>query len=194
MVAVFTIKFDTETEEFSIVNVSTGEIKKQKVISENDESNEPELILSQNRYVLNRAAIELIGAKPGDKIDIKFDTNGVPVIALSSAFGTPDTGNVLTKIGSVRYSGTNQKKLAEYGNKFSIEIHPQNEGVFVLKNDLTPVVSEEVHEKSSVDILGNDNDDFDALLDDLVEEEQQEDILEEEEEEEHNLHALDFTL
>lgn len=192
MVAVFTIKFDTETEEFSIVNVSTGEMKKQKISHKEKEekSTEPELLLSENRYILNKAALELIGAKPGDKIDIKFDINGVPVIALSSAFGTPDTGNVLTKIGSVRYSGTNQKKLAEYGNKFSIEIHPQNEGVFVLKNDLTPVFSEEVPEKSSADILGNDNDDIDALLDDLVEEEQQEELIEEE----HTIRALDFTL
>ena len=190
MVAVFTIKFDTETEEFNIVNVSTGEMKTQKIShkEKEEESTEPELLLSENRYILNKAALELIGAKPGDKIDIKFDSNGLPVIALSSAFGTPESGNVLTKIGSVRYSGTNQKKLAEYGNKFSIEIHPQNEGVFILKNELTPEYKQ--IEEPSVDVLFNGDNSLDALLDDLVEEEPQEELVEEE----HTIRALDFTL
>lgn len=56
-----------------------------------DESPEPQLILEDNKYCLNTAAVELMGLTSDDKLDIKYEKNGstmVPVIGTDEAFGT----------------------------------------------------------------------------------------------------------
>ena len=102
------------TEEFTLtlqyamkINTDTGELLETKLIKRSvdksnfevtttkrkaskpkkDESTTPQLILDDNKYYLNAAAIELMQVGPDSKIDIKYE-KGVPVIGTDEAFGT----------------------------------------------------------------------------------------------------------
>ncbi len=140
----FYITIDTDTQEFEVVNKSTGESKTLPVQNRTrsikrkepvEEANVPQLILDDSKYTLNSKAIELMQVKPDMRLDIKFEANGTPIIGTDEAFGTPGTGNKLTKSNTVRYSGNNNARLAEKGKIFEIELHPVKEGLFVLKGD-----------------------------------------------------------
>lgn len=167
----FFITIDTDTQEFEVVNKTTGESKTlpvqiKKVIKkkEVEKASTPQLVLSDSKYTLNSKAIELMQVEPDMRLDIKFESNGTPVIGTDQAYGTPGTGNKLTKSNTVRYSGNNNARLAEHGSIFTIEPHPINEGIFILKGDNPQVVKE--HKDEAVVIP----DDFDlAELIDLSE-------------------------
>lgn len=158
----FFITIDTDTQEFEVVNKSTGEtktlpIQTKKVIKRKEviESDIPELTLSDNKYTLNSKAIELMQVEPDMRLDIKFDSNGNPVIGTDNAFGTPGAGNVLTKSNTVRYSGKNNVRLAEFGTIFKIENHPIKEGIFTLVGDkpiMNPVQDDKVEIPDEMDL------------------------------------------
>lgn len=154
----FYITIDTDTQEFEIVNQETGEIKKAPVRKKKEvveESNTPQLILLDNKYVLNSKAVELLQVEPGMRLDIKFETNGTPVIGTDQAFKTPGVGNELTKSYTVRYSGSKNARLAECGNTFEIIPHPINEDIFILHGDKpveTPVEEEVIEVPDEIDL------------------------------------------
>ena len=102
------------TEEFTLtlqyamkINTDTGELLETKLIkrsvdksnfevvtpkkkaskTKKDESATPQLILEDNKYCLNQAAIELMQVGPDSKLDIKYE-KGVPIIGTDEAFGT----------------------------------------------------------------------------------------------------------
>ena len=58
----FEFTYDTTTGEFSVVNTETGEVKSvttKKTTTtrkKKEESSEPQLILEENKYILNTAA------------------------------------------------------------------------------------------------------------------------------------------
>lgn len=164
----FYIIFDTETQTFEVSNAETGEthvsaIKQKTKKPQVEESTDPQLILEDSRYLLNTAAINMMGIKTGDRIDIKFDINGNPIIGTDKNFGTEGTGNLLTKSNTVRYSGTNNAKLAELGKVFFIS-KDENRNLFILKGDKEPVKDE------PVDPCVVEPDDFDLaeLLEDEI--------------------------
>ena len=83
------------SEKLSTVKKKT--IKTTKKVEDNDPT--PRLVLMDNKYSLNNAAIELLGAEEGDKIDIKYEVKNKkrkPVIGTADAFGTKGV-NKLTK-------------------------------------------------------------------------------------------------
>ena len=96
----FTYEQDDETGEVKVINreVVNDDLPKTKKTSspkktskKADENPEPELILEDNKYSLNTAAIELLGVEADDRIDIKFEKRDkvrVPVIGCNAAFGT----------------------------------------------------------------------------------------------------------
>lgn len=91
-----------------------------------------QLTLLDNKYVLNQSAVELLGAKAGDKIAINFKTvDGLncPIIAKSDVWQT-NTGNKLTKQLTVSCRGIANQVLREYGDKFNLIEY--SEGFFIL--------------------------------------------------------------
>lgn len=139
----FNLFFDEESNKFVAVNPETGEIKdfttttkktttKKKI---KEESSTPELILEDNKYILNSAAVKLMGVKPDDRLVIKMrkiNRNIVPIIGTCEAFKLKD-GNRITKSFTVACRGANRDALAAYGNKFELE--PTDEGTFILKGN-----------------------------------------------------------
>lgn len=163
------------TEEFTLtlqyamkINTDTGELLETKLIKRSvdksnfevtttkrkaskpkkDESTTPQLILDDNKYYLNAAAIELMQVGPDSKIDIKYE-KGVPVIGTDEAFGTKG-GNKLTKNNTVAYRGAKNEELAKYGTEFTISAHNSKEGLFVLSSENAPVQQEKLNGDENV--------------------------------------------
>lgn len=171
----YQMKINTETGEIletklikRSVNKANFEVtdtpKKRKVKKE--ESSEPQLILEDNKYCLNTAAIELIGVNPDDKIDIKYQQNGkklVPIIASDVVFGTKN-GNRLTKTHTVAFRGSKNEELAKFGTVFTLVAHSQ-EGVFILKGDTDTPEEPETDENINIDDIDLD---LSSLVDDNV--------------------------
>jgi hypothetical protein len=174
----FYITIDTDTLQFEVTNTETGEtqvsaIKQKSKKPVVEESSIPELKLESNKYSLNTAALELMNIKPGDRLDIKFDIKGNPVIGTDTAFGTVGAGNLLTKSNTVRFSGTNNSRLSEISTIFTIVKQPDTENIFKLVTDSPQIVEPEIE----MSVIVAEPDDFDLadLLDD-------------------NVHGLDFNL
>lgn len=178
----FNIVVDTTTGEVEVINEETGEVKETKVKKSStkktkkvkEESSIPQLILEDNKYTLNSAAVELMNVSPDDRIDIKYEKNkGVftPIIGKDDVFGTAN-GNRLTKSNTVSYRGKAREKLAEYGNVFEIKPHSEKEGLFILVSNK----EQEVLPASEDIVLPEDDDvsidltDDDIDLSDLVNE------------------------
>lgn len=155
----FTYEQDDETGEVKVLNreVINDDLPKAKKTSspkkatkKADESSEPQLILEENKYSLNSAAVELLGVEPEDRLDIKMEKRGktrVPVIGCNTAFGTQG-GNRLTKSNTVSYRGKNHDVLAEYGTVFSFK-ETDKEGIYELVGDL-PIPEEKEDENVKI--------------------------------------------
>mgnify|MGYP007101869111 CR=1 FL=1 len=154
----FTYEQDDETGEVKVINreVVNDDLPKAKKKtstpkkSKADENPEPELILEDNKYCLNTAAIELLGVEAEDRIDIKFEKRDkvrVPVIGCNTAFGTQG-GNRLTKSNTVSYRGKNHDLLEEYGTVFSFK-ETDKEGIFELVGD-KPIPEEKEDENVKI--------------------------------------------
>ena len=148
----FTIKL---TYEMS-VNTDTGEILETRLIDRSidnsdlkavkpsakkkvvqDEDKEPKLILEDNKYRLNNAAVELMGLDTDSKLNIRYEQGkggDVPVIGTSIAFGI-SSGNKLTKSNTVACRGHNREELAKYGEEFILVPHPSKPGLFILTSE-----------------------------------------------------------
>lgn len=141
----FTYEQDDETGEVKVVNreVVNDDLPKAKKTSspkksakKADDNPNPELILEDNKYCLNAAAVELLGVDVDDRLDIKFEKRDkvrVPVIGCNTAFGTQG-GNRLTKSNTVSYRGKNHDLLEEFGTVFSFR-GTDKEGIFELIGD-----------------------------------------------------------
>lgn len=178
----FTVKL---TYEMS-VNVDTGEILETKLIDRSidnsdlkpvkttkkraiqDDSKEPKLILEDNKYRLNNAAVELMNLEEDSKLSIKYiqGTNGdIPVITID------ENGNKITKSNTVACRGSKNSELAKYGKEFILAPHPSKSGLFILTSDSVKV--EQLVGDDNVNIEGNEDEDlqFDLDVKDLVDDE-----------------------
>lgn len=181
----FVIKF---TYEMS-VNTDTGEILETKLIDRSidnsdlkhtkttnnkkviqDEDKEPKLILEDNKYRLNNAAIELMGLNTDSKLNIRYEqgNNGdVPIIGTSTAFGI-SSGNKLTKSNTVACRGHNREELIKYGEEFILVPHPNKPGLFILTS--TSSKTEQLIGDDNINIEGNEDKDlpFDLDIEELI--------------------------
>lgn len=113
-----------------------------------DDEPTPVLVREDNKLILNTAAVELLGATEGDRINIKEQTVNRKkrlVIGLSEIFGTKE-GNLLTKSNTVRWSGKNADMVARYGDEFNFLPNEKTEGLFFLINK-----NEDIEEESTPD-------------------------------------------
>lgn len=150
-------------------NFKSIEVKEpKKKAGKKEESNTPQLILEDNKYSLNKAAVELMQVTTEDKIDIKYEKKGknmIPVIGSDSAFGTKQ-GCKLTKSNTVACRGSKNSELAKHGSVFEIIPHDSKPGLFILKGDSMEEIPEE-----DVEIKIEDVDEdlpLDANIEDLI--------------------------
>lgn len=177
----YEVTVDPETGEIQtrLVNKSIDKAKfksvnapvKKKVSKiKKEESNEPQLVLEDNKYCLNTAAVELMGITTDDKIDIKYEKRGknmIPVIGSDSVFGTKQ-GCKLTKSNTVSCRGSKNEELAKYGSIFELTPHETKQGLFILKGNNGP----EIIEESEIKIDEEDeNLPLDVDLNELIEDE-----------------------
>ena len=184
----FTVKL---TYEMS-VNTDTGEILETRLIDRSidnsdlkavkpsakkrvvqDEDKEPKLILEDNKYRLNNAAVELMGLDTDSKLNIRYEQgkNGdIPIIGTSSAFGI-SSGNKLTKSNTVACRGHNREELAKYGEEFILVPHPNKPGLFMLTSE--SVKPEQLIGDDNVSVEGREDEDlpFDLDVKELVDDE-----------------------
>lgn len=160
----FTITYerevDTETGEIldtRIVNTSDVSRKPSKEKVNKDEDSSPKLYLEDNKCQLNNAAINLIGANVGDKLDIKYDEREhgvIPVIGTEESFGVKG-GCKLTKSNTIACRGSKNSELAKYGTEFDIVAHPTKPGIFILTSGDVPfeeIVKDENISTDDVDL------------------------------------------
>ena len=176
----FTVKL---TYEMS-VNTDTGEILETRLIDRSidnsdlkavkpsakkkvvqDEDKEPKLILEDNKYRLNNAAVELMGLDTDSKLNIRYEQGkggDVPVIGTSIAFGI-SSGNKLTKSNTVACRGHNREELAKYGEEFILVPHPSKPGLFILTSE--SVKPEQLIGDDNVSVEGGEDEDLPFDLD-----------------------------
>ena len=173
-----TLDIDPETGETTCVDreVINDDIKKSKSTTtkkttkkKKDDDPTPKITLEDNKYSLNSAAVELMGVKPEDRLDIKMEKQGkllIPIIGTNEAFGTK-AGNRLTKTFTVSCRGKANDELSKYGSVFVIEPHPEKDGLFIMKGDKD--VPEPPTADENVEIPEDENLPIDADLEGLVE-------------------------
>lgn len=179
-----TLDVDIETGETVCVSreVINDDLKKEKKATsttkkpkkEKNENPNPCITLEDNKYILNAAAVELLGVEPEDRLDIKYEKQGkgmmIPVIGTNEAFGTKG-GNKLTKGFSVSCRGKANEELSKYGSIFTITPHPNKEDLFILSGDKQPSSVQEVVDENVVvdDELSSEELPMDLNIDELVE-------------------------
>ena len=109
----FTISFDFDE--------TTKKIKNLKVIS--SDPGAPTLQVLDNKIQFTQAAIELIGAKVGDKLVINYWTvdNQTTFPVISLATDKTEEGTKITKSLTMSYRGKQSEILKIYGEKFTVE-------------------------------------------------------------------------
>ena len=158
-----------ELKDDSVKKPSTRKSSSKKKDSEVDDSiPNPLLILEENKYILNKAAVEALGVEPGDKVDIKqqkLNKKECLVIGAAETFGT-QSGNKLTQKNAVSYRGKNNQNLAEHGNEFTFTPHPKIDGLFILTGNREPEIKEDVVPEAE-DIASEDelDDEMASLID-----------------------------
>lgn len=158
-----------ELKDDSVKKPSTRKSSSKKKDSEVDDTNpNPLLILEENKYILNKAAVEALGVEPGDKVDIKqqkLNKKECLVIGAAETFGT-QSGNKLTQKNTVSYRGKNNQNLAEHGNEFTFTPHPKIDGLFILTGNREPEIKEDVVPEAD-DIASEDelDDEMASLID-----------------------------
>lgn len=158
-----------ELKDDSVKKPSTRKSSSKKKDPEVDDSNpDPLLILEENKYILNKAAVEALGVEPGDKVDIKqqkLNKKECLVIGAAETFGT-QSGNKLTQKNAVSYRGKNNQNLAEHGNEFTFTPHPKIDGLFILTGNREPEIKEDVVPEAE-DIASEDelDDEMASLID-----------------------------
>lgn len=172
---VLTVEVDTESGDSKVIKkeiVKDVEVKKtakkssKKSIKEEDTT--PKLTLTDNKYILNEAAVELLGAEADSRLDIKYhkvENSLVPIIGLDESFGTHG-GNRLTKTGTVSCRGNANSQLARYGEVFTFE--PYKDNLFLLKGDKD---TDDIEEKEVPDDI---NLNLEGLVDEVEEKDEDE--------------------
>lgn len=113
----FNIQFNFDPETSKISNL--------KVIKMEVSEDEPTIIVEDNKLILSKSAVKLLGAVAGDRIAVNYwtkdNSNTFPVIGKAEVFSDKDGGNRLTKSNTVSFRGSQKDILLEYGKLFKIE-------------------------------------------------------------------------
>ena len=95
-----------------------------------------DVIIRNNKLLLSDNIIELLSAKPGDRINIGYiekDGNMIPIICIDAE------GNKLNKNNTISFRGKQQEFLGQFGSNFWAV---NNEGTIELEGDGIPVYTD----------------------------------------------------
>lgn len=167
-----TLDFDPATGEYKSLKqeIVKEEAKTRIVKEEVVEDAEPQLILDQNKYILNKAAAQLMGVAWEDRLSIKYQKiDGItfPVIGTDEAFGTKG-GNKLTKSLSVACRGKANDLLSQYGDTFDVTRMKGMDNLFVLVGNAERPSEPEV---DNIEVIEDSNDNIDLPLTTEIEDE-----------------------
>ena len=125
---------ETRLIDRSVNNSDIKPVKSPRKVVQDDGDKEPKLVLEENKYRLNNAAVTLMGLDENSKLVIKYEESkpgSVPVIGTNTAFGI-SSGNKLTKSNTVACRGSNHDELSKHGTEFILVPHPNKDGLFIL--------------------------------------------------------------
>lgn len=167
-----TVDYDPESNTYTPIKqeIVTDKVTKSKAKVEKEESPDPIIKLESNKYVLNQAAVNLLGVKWEDRILIKYQkVEGVtfPIIGTDKAFNELGGGNKLTKSLTVSCRGKANELLVKYGTTFSVTNMKEFKDLFVLVGDAEVQPEEPV---DNIEIKEDDADNVDLVLDTTLEE------------------------
>lgn len=156
MKQVCNIVFDTDTNEYLIVNTETNtetplfpkkpasKSKTKAAPTAEDTSESPKVTLEENKVVLNTAATTLLGIAAGDNVAISYikvvNKGLVPAIGKAEALNTK--GNKLTKSLTLACRGKAHDELSNFGTEFTLEASSQD-NVYLLIGNKTSTATEE---------------------------------------------------
>lgn len=134
-----TFDYNPETNEYIPLKqeIVKDKVQKQtKKAEEAEDSAEPQITLESNKYILNKAAAELMCVKWEDRLDIKYqpiEKGGLmfPIIGTDVAWKTK-SGNKITKSLTVSCRGNANDLLSKYGDTFTVTPWKGHGGLFVL--------------------------------------------------------------
>ena len=134
---------------------TTKKVKNLKVVSV--DPGQPTVQALENKLQLSPAALELIGAKSGDRLAINYWTvdnkTTYPLIGKAEAFN--EEGTKLTKSNTISYRGQQMDVLKLYGNNFKLE--PFSEGRFKLVQIVEDNLDNELMELENTENLTFNN-------------------------------------
>lgn len=144
-----TFDFNPETNEYKPIG-DPEVVKSTKKQAITEESSEPQLILLDNKYSLNSAALELLGVTAGDKIDIRYqiiENINYPIIGSSTSWKST-SGNKLTKSSTVSYRGKANEMLSTFGDTFDLTSWTGHDGLFILIGNKEQVIDPNIEVKT----------------------------------------------
>ena len=165
-----TFDFNPETNEYKPIG-EPEVVKSARKQSITEESSEPQLILLDNKYSLNSAALELLNVAAGDKIDIRYqiiENINYPIIGSSTSWKST-SGNKLTKSSTVSYRGKANEMLSTFGDTFDLTSWSGHDGLFILIGNKEQVIDPNIEVKTdnSVEIdkpITEEDDSLDEFL------------------------------
>lgn len=136
---------ETRLIDRSVNNSDIKPVKSPRKVVQDDGDKEPKLVLEENKYRLNNAAVVLMGLDENSKLVIKYEesrSGSVPVIGTNTAFGI-SSGNKLTKSNTVACRGSNHDELSKHGTEFILVPHPNKDSLFILTSGDIKLIGDE---------------------------------------------------
>lgn len=140
-----TFDYNPETNEYKALKQEIVKEKESKPVETVEDNGEPSILLTDNKYILNKLATELLEVEPGDRIDIKYqmvDNLTYPIIGSSKAWKS-EGGNKITKSLTVSCRGQANSLLSQYGKTFTLSPWIGHPGLFTMLGDEHPVVEQD---------------------------------------------------
>ena len=153
-----TLDFDPATGEYKTLKqeIVKEEVKTRTVKEEVPETSEPQITLDPNKYILNKAAAQLMGVAWEDRLSIKYQKiDGI-------TFPVTEGGNKLTKSLSVSCRGKANDMLRQYGDTFTVTTMKGQDDLFVLVGNAERPEEPEV---DNIEVLEDESDNIDLPLD-----------------------------
>lgn len=143
--------FNTETEEVSNVKV-VGSSEKKKTTTKKAKDivteieSESIITLEANKLVFNSKALADLNAESGDRLIIKWVTEGKKMLPVIEKSEDDENGNKLTKSNTIAYKGKANTVLAEKGSEFTLS--PYKGNVFKLVPTSEPSIDDTTLEEA----------------------------------------------
>lgn len=87
----------------------------------------PIIELGDKKLILSPLTIQILNAKPGDKLCINYIQNNnqetFPVIGKAEVFVDPKNGQKLTKSDTMSFRGNQMDMLSQFGDLFKLELY-----------------------------------------------------------------------